>query len=72
MNGIARPGEKIIQVFPGPPRLVVNYRVLNILPFDDVNGLSGVDPAKLGRLRRPRFPPKDQQQTKPKQKHKQS
>jgi hypothetical protein len=66
------PGEKIIQVFPGPPRLVVNSRVLNILPGDNVNGLAGVDPDKLGKPKRPPPPPKEQQQRNPKPKQKQS
>lgn len=69
---IAPPGEKIIQVFPGPPRLVVNSRVLNILPGDNVNGIAGVDPDKLGKQERPPPPPKERQQTRPKQKQKQS
>ncbi|WP_119272057.1 hypothetical protein [Taklimakanibacter deserti] len=66
------PGEKIIQVFPGPLRLVVNSRVLNVLPGDNVNGIAGVDPDKLGKPKRPPPPPKEQQRKKPERKQKQS
>jgi|GEM_PF-4942217 len=65
--GIAPPGEKIVQVFPGPLRLVANSRVLNILPGDNVNGIAGVDPDKLGKPKRPPPPPKEQQRKKPEQ-----
>jgi len=71
-NAIAPPGEKIIQVFPGPPRLVVNSRTLNILPGDNLNGIAGADPDKLPKEKRPPPPPKQQQQTKPEKKQKQS